>query len=151
MLRELCRVSDGRVVVGQILLLICAFVIGCSEAPPPPPPVVEVSVPVEEPKVIELAKMADVVLSPAGQSELEVRVNRNGNKGSIAVTFQGLPDGVKASVDSLVLKEGASAGKVVLKASPSLGDKIVKTSVSVKAELNNMSASRSLNVVVNKV
>ena len=52
MLRELCRVSDGRVVVGQILLLICAFVIGCSEAPPPPPPVVEVSVPVEEPKVI---------------------------------------------------------------------------------------------------
>ena len=138
MLRELCRVSEGRVVVGQILLLICAFVIGCSEAPPPP--AVEVSVPVEEPKVIELAEMADVVLSPAGQSELKVRVNRNGNKGSIAVTFQGLPDGVKPSVDSLVLKEGASAGKVVLKASPSLGDKIVKTSVSVKAELNNMSA-----------
>ena len=87
MLRELCRVSNERVVVGQILLLICAFVIGCSEAPPPPPPVVEVSVPVEEPKVIELAEIADVVLSPAGQSELEVRVNRNGNKGSIAVTF----------------------------------------------------------------
>ena len=65
--------------------------------------------------------------------------------------FKGFQTGSSHLVDSLVLKEGASAGKVVLKASPSLGDKIVKTSVSVKAELNNMSASRSLNVVVNKV
>ena len=151
MLRELCRVSGARAVIGQILLMVCALTIGCSESPPPPPPVVDVPVPVEEPKVIELAEMVDVVLDPAGKSELAVRVTRNGNEGSITVSFQGFPEGVKPSPESLVIQEGSSAGKVVLQASSSLGDKIVKSSVSVKAELKKMSASRSLSVVVNKV
>jgi hypothetical protein len=131
--------------------MVCVLTIGCSESPPPPPPVVDVPVPVEEPKVIELAEMVDVVLDPAGKSELAVRVTRNGNEGSITVSFQGFPEGVKPSPESLVIQEGSSAGKVVLQASSSLGDKIVKSSVSVKAELKKMSASRSLSVVVNKV
>jgi len=116
MLRELCRVSGARAVIGQILLMVCALTIGCSESPPPPPPVVDVPVPVEEPKVIELAEMVDVVLDPAGKSELAVRVTRNGNEGSITVSFQGFPEGVKPSPESLVIQEGSSAGKVVLQA-----------------------------------
>ena len=98
MLRELCRVSGARAVIGQIHLMVCALTIGCSESPPPPPPVVEAPVPVEEPKVIELAEMADVVVDPAGKSELAVRVTRNGNEGSITVSFHGFPEGVKPNL-----------------------------------------------------
>ena len=116
-------------------MVLCAVMAGCSEPPPPPPPVVEVPAPVEEPEVIELVEMGDVELEPAGKSELEVQVTRNGNKGSIKVSFKGLPEGVTSSPESLDIKEGSSSGKVVFKASPSLGDAVVKASVSVAAEL----------------
>ena len=152
MLQQLCCGSGGRVagLAGRSLMVLFTVMVGCSE-PPPPPPVVEVPAPVEEPKVIELVEMGDVVLEPAGKGELEVRVARNGNQGSIKVSFQGLPDGVTLSPESLDIKEGSSAGKVVFQAAPSLGDAAVKASVSVKAALKKISASRSVNVVVNKV
>jgi len=153
MLQQLSRISDGRFAgfAGRCLMVICAGMAGCSEPPPPPPRVVEVPAPVEEPKVIELVGMDDVELEPAGKGELEVQVTRNGNKGSIKVSFQGLPNGVTSSPESLDIKEGTSVGKVVLQASPSLGDTVVKASITVKAELKKMSASGSLDVVVNKV
>ena len=152
MLQQLCCGSGGRVagLAGRSLMVLFTVMVGWSE-PPPPPPVVEVPAPVEEPKVIELVEMGDVVLEPAGKGELEVRVARNGNQGSIKVSFQGLPDGVTVSPESLDIKEGSSAGKVVFQAVPSLGDAAVKASVSVKAALKKISASRSVNVVVNKV
>ena len=152
MLQRWCSTAVERVgSLGRGLMVLCAVMAGCSEPPPPPPPVVEVPAPVEEPEVIELVEMGDVELEPAGKSELEVQVTRNGNKGSIKVSFKGLPEGVTSSPESLDIKEGSSSGKVVFKASPSLGDAVVKASVSVAAELKKMSTSGSLNIVVNKV
>ena len=153
MLKKFCSAPGGRVagLAGRSLMVLFAVMAGCSEPPPPPPPVVEVPAPVAEPEVIELVEMDDVELEPAGKGELEVRVTRNGNKGSIKVSFQGLPDGVTSSPELLDIKEGSSAGKVVFQASQSLGDAVVKASVSVEAKLKEMSASGSIDVVVNKV
>ncbi|MCK4616809.1 MAG: hypothetical protein KAT50_08035, partial [Pirellulales bacterium] len=153
MVGELRRIAGrcGTGIAVKSLLLFLVLIAGCSEPPPPPPPVVEVSVPTEEPKVIELAELDNVVLMPAGQGELEVRVMRNGNKGSVSVSVKGLPNGVSPSPESLVIKEGSSAGKIVLQASESLGDAEVKASVTVQAKLKEMTATRDLDVVVNKV
>ena len=83
MVGELRRIAGrcGTCIAEKSLLLVLVLIAGCSE--PPPPPVVEVPVPTEEPKVIELAELDNVVLIPAGQGELEVRVTRDGNKGSV--------------------------------------------------------------------
>ena len=56
MLRELCRVSGARAVIGQILLMVCVLTIGCSESPPPPPPVVDVPVPLKNRKSLNWLK-----------------------------------------------------------------------------------------------
>ena len=152
MVGELRRIAGrcGTGIAVKSLLLVLVLIAGCSE-PPPPPPVVEVPVPTEEPKVIELAELDNVVLMPAGQGEIEVRVTRNGNKGSVSVSVEGLPNGVSSSPESLVIKEGSSAGKIVLQASESLGDAEVKASVTVQAKLKEMTTTRDLDIVVNKV
>ena len=116
-------------------MVLCAVLAGCSE---PPSPVVEVPAPVEEPEVIELAEMGDVESEPDGKGELEVRVTRNGNKGSIKVSFQGFPDGVTSSPESLDIKEGSSAAKVVFQASPSLCDADAPRSLPSFADISTL-------------
>ena len=136
---------------GRFLIALCIAMVGCSKSPPPPPPVVTLPEPVEVSKGIEITEIADATLLPNTTREFMVQMVRNGCEGSIVISFDGLPDGLKINPERLEIKKGFTAGKAVLKALPSLGDKAVNASVTVNAKLEEKTASQAFNVVVDKV
>ncbi len=109
------------------------------EPPPPPPP----------PKPISLAALSPVRLDPGQRAEVELQVDRAGNKGAIEVGVEGVPAGV--TVGPVEIAEGESAARLDLAAAEKLGDEELKATIQVTVKLGELEAKQPLALTVNKV
>ena len=124
---------------------------GCSDIPEP---VVEKPAPVApkpkpKPKPIELAPMSPIVLEAGGKQTLELKIERNGNKGPIKIEVEGMPEGV--SVAPLEIAKEASTGKLEIAAVQTLGDADLDAKLTVVAKVGKLTSKQPLAVKVPKL
>jgi len=96
-----------------------------------------------------LAALNPVTLQPGGQTTVELKVERNENKGPITIEVDGLPEGVTAKAADIA--EGESTGQLQLAAAQSLGDTELPASLSVKVKAGEMEATQTLGLKVPKL
>ena len=133
------------VTLGLLLTLSCTD---------PPKPVAEKPVPVApkpkpKPKPIQLAPMSPIVLEAGGKQTLDLKIERNGNKGPIQVEVEGMPEGV--TVTPVEIADTESAGKLELAAVQSLGNEDLNASLTVVVKVGKLTSKQPLGVKVPKL
>ncbi len=138
-----------------IVLICCSpfaalLLTGCSS---PEPPVVEAPEPEPAapppPQPITLAEFPPLTLLPGAQAQVELKVERNENKGPIKINLGELPKGI--TVEAPEIPEDKSAGQMIVKAAQSLGDEALSSSFQVTAEIGEQTAEQPQALTVPKL
>ena len=144
-----------------VLLVSCVAVFallaaGCGEDPPPvveappePPPAPPKPEPPPKPKPIQLAALSPVTREAGGQTSVELKVERNDNKGAIKVEVDALPEGVTAKAEDIA--EGESTGQLELTAAQTLGDAELAATLAVAVKVGELESKQSLGLKVPKL
>lgn len=101
--------------------------------PPPAPP---------RPEPIGLAELPPVTLETGGQTTIELKIDRGGNKGPAKVEVGAVPEGI--TVKSADLAEDESEGQIELTASPAVGDTELVTTLDVAVTIGTQTARSKL-------
>ena len=142
-------------VLAVLLILVSSWVVvglpGCGTSEPPvaeqPKPEPKPAPP--PPKPITLAELKPLSLMPGSQAKVELKVQRNDNKGPVEIKLGATPKGI--TVDAPAIAEDASAGEMTVKAAQSLGDASLDATVEVTVAIGEQTTAGKLSLHVPKL
>ncbi len=106
------------------------------KAPPPPKP-------------IDFARPNPITLDPGASAAVDLKIERNGNKGPIKIAARVAPEGI--TVSPLEIPADKSEGKLKVAAALKLGDETLAANLPLLAKVGQVEAEQTLGLTVKKV